>query len=55
MEKIYGVATFCAQFALIQKEDIVFRFCLYVCRCVGACGLAPVTMVNEEHKEVFEQ
>lgn len=83
LEKVYGVATFYAQFALSPKGkyDIsvclgtacyvkgsgdVFnkfsellgigadectadgKFSLTACRCIGACGLAPVLTVNEE-------
>lgn len=83
LEKIYGVATFYAQFALQPKGQYQVSVCLgtacYVkgsgdlftkleellgigngectadgkfsldsCRCVGACGLAPVLMVNED-------
>lgn len=83
LEKIYGVATFYAQFALQPKGQNRVSVCLgtacYVkgsgellgkleqllgikngeitadgkfsldsCRCVGACGLAPVLMINEE-------
>ena len=83
LEKVYGVATFYAQFALSPKGKYNISVCLgtacYVkgagdiydklkellnlgdgectpdgkfsldsCRCVGACGLAPVLMVNEE-------
>ncbi len=83
MEKIYGVATFYAQFALQPKGKYNISVCLgtacYVkgsqaiydkiaevlnigegectpdgkfslesCRCVGACGLAPVMMINED-------
>lgn len=83
MEKIYGVATFYAQFALQPKGQYRISVCLgtacYVkgsgkiyeklqevlglkegectpdgkyslesCRCVGACGLAPVMMINED-------
>lgn len=83
LEKIYGVATFYAQFALQPKGKYQISVCLgtacYVkgsgdlfnkisellgigngectpdgkfsldsCRCVGACGLAPVLMVNDE-------
>lgn len=82
-EKVYGVATFYAQFALSPKGkynisvclgtacyvkgsgDIFQRlqdklgigpeectadgkFSLTAARCVGACGLAPVMMVNED-------
>ena len=82
-EKVYGVATFYAQFALSPKGkynvsvclgtacyvkgsgDIYQRiqdrlcigegectadgkFSLNAARCVGACGLAPVMMVNED-------
>ncbi|MGN0243575.1 MAG: NAD(P)H-dependent oxidoreductase subunit E [Lachnospiraceae bacterium] len=83
LEKIYGVATFYAQFALQPKGQYQISVCLgtacYVkgsgdvynkisemlgiengectpdgkfsldsCRCVGACGLAPVMMINDE-------
>ena len=83
MEKIYGVATFYAQFNLnpkgrhrisvclgtacyvkgsgdiynylMEKLGIVGgectpdgKFSLDACRCVGACGLAPVMMVNDD-------
>ena len=83
LEKIYGVATFYAQFALNPKGKYRISVCLgtacYVkgsgdlfdslqeklgikggectpdgkfsldaCRCVGACGLAPVIMVNDD-------
>ncbi len=83
LEKIYGVATFYAQFALEPKGENQISVCLgtacYVkgsqkvldeiekqlgikagsvtpdgkfsieaCRCVGACGLAPVMMINGE-------
>ncbi len=83
LEKVYGVATFYAQFALSPKgvynvsvclgtacyvkgsgdlfnklseklgigadectED--GRFSLTACRCIGACGLAPVLTVNDD-------
>ena len=83
LEKVYGVATFYAQFALSPKGEYHISVCLgtacYVkgagdlydklqevlgiagdectddrkfsltaCRCIGACGLAPVLTVNEE-------
>ena len=83
LEKVYGVATFYAQFALSPKGKYAISVCLgtacYVkgsgdifnklserlgigsdectedgkfsltaCRCIGACGLAPVLTVNEE-------
>ena len=83
LEKIYGVATFYAQFSLSPKGEYDISVCLgtacYVkgsgdifdkfserlgigsdectadgkfsltaCRCIGACGLAPVLTVNEE-------
>ena len=83
LEKIYGVATFYAQFALAPKgkyrcsvclgtacyvkgSQAVYdklsellkigegectpdgKFSLEACRCVGACGLAPVMMINDE-------
>ncbi len=82
-EKVYGVATFYAQFALSPKGRYNISVCLgtacYVkgsgkiyerlqeklgigegectadgkfslnaARCVGACGLAPVMMINED-------
>ena len=82
-EKVYGVATFYAQFSLTPKGECHISVCLgtacYVkgsgdiydrlqeelgiagdectpdrkfsltaCRCIGACGLAPVLTVNEE-------
>ena len=83
VEKVYGVATFYAQFALSPKgkynisvclgtacyvkgsQQVLDKLCeelkieagectddakfsLEACRCVGACGLAPVMMVNED-------
>lgn len=83
LEKVYGISTFYAQFALSPKGKYNVSVCLgtacYVkgsqaildeicnvlgvgsgectldgkfsveeCRCVGACGLAPVFMVNED-------
>lgn len=83
LEKVYGVATFYAQFALSPKGKYAVSVCLgtacYVkgsqqvldkicevlgigpgectpdgkfsveeCRCIGACGLAPVFTVNGE-------
>ena len=83
LEKVYGVSTFYAQFALQPKGKYKISVCLgtacYVkgsgdifnkleeilgitsgectpdgkfsldsCRCVGACGLAPVMMINGE-------
>ena len=83
VEKVYGVATFYAQFALSPKGKYDISVCLgtacYVkgaqelldelsaqlgigaeectpdgkysltaCRCIGACGLAPVLTVNED-------
>ena len=83
LEKVYGVATFYAQFALSPKgaynisvclgtacyvkgSGDIFnrlseklgigadectedgRFSLTACRCIGACGLAPVLIVNED-------
>jgi NADP-reducing hydrogenase subunit HndA len=83
LEKVYGVSTFYAQFALSPKGEYNVSVCLgtacYVkgsqgvfdeiskqldigaggctedgkfsledCRCVGACGLAPVFMVNDD-------
>ncbi len=83
MEKIYGVATFYAQFSLFPKGKYRISVCLgtacYVkgsgdlyaalkeklgvddgectpdgkfsleaCRCIGACGLAPVITINDD-------
>jgi len=83
LEKVYGVATFYAQFALSPKGEYAISVCLgtacYVkgsqevldelsaqlgigpeectadgkfslsaCRCIGACGLAPVMTVNDD-------
>ena len=83
LEKVYGVATFYAQFALSPKGKYAISVCLgtacYVkgsqsvldeltaqlgigaeectedgkfslsaCRCIGACGLAPVMVVNDD-------
>ena len=83
LKKVYGVATFYAQFSLTPKGEYNISVCLgtacYVkgagdifdklserlgigadectedgkfsltaCRCIGACGLAPVLTVNEE-------
>ena len=83
LERIYGIATFYAQFTLEPKGQYQISVCLgtacYVkgsalvlekieeilgiktgqctpdgkfsldsCRCVGACGLAPVMMINGE-------
>ena len=83
LEKVYGIATFYAQFSLSPKGDHHISVCLgtacYVkgsgdiynklqeilgiggeectpdrkfsltaCRCIGACGLAPVLTVNDE-------
>ena len=83
LEKVYGIATFYAQFALSPKgkynisvclgtacyvkgsgdiynklQELLGiggdectpdrRFSLEACRCIGACGLAPVLTVNDE-------
>lgn len=83
LEKIYGVATFYAQFTIQPKGQYRISVCLgtacYVkgskavydqvsallgigegectpdgkfsldsCRCIGACGLAPVMMINDD-------
>ena len=83
LEKVYGIATFYAQFALAPKGEYRISVCLgtacYVkgsqavfdklvellkinegectadgkfsleaCRCVGACGIAPVMMINAD-------
>ena len=83
LEKVYGVSTFYAQFALspsgkyavsvclgtacyVKGAQAVFEhlqellgigpgectedglFSLEACRCIGACGLAPVMMINDE-------
>ena len=83
LEKIYGVATFYAQFALSPKgkynisvclgtacyvkgsQEVLDKICeilgieagectmdqkfsLEACRCIGACGLAPVMTINDD-------
>ena len=83
LEKVYGVSTFYAQFALSPKgvynisvclgtacyvkgsqgiidkisEELGIgtdectedgKFSLQACRCIGACGLAPVLTVNDD-------
>lgn len=83
LEKVYGVSTFYAQFALSPKGEYNISVCLgtacYVkgaqqildklteclgigpeectpdgkfsleaCRCIGACGLAPVMTINSD-------
>ncbi|MCR4924763.1 MAG: NAD(P)H-dependent oxidoreductase subunit E [Clostridiales bacterium] len=83
LEKVYGVSTFYAQFALSPKgkyrisvclgtacyvkgsQEILDELCnrlgigpdecsedgkfsLEACRCIGACGLAPVMMINDD-------
>ena len=83
LEKVYGVATFYAQFSLSPKgeydisvclgtacyvkgaQDVLDRieqilgigadectedgkFSIEACRCIGACGLAPVMTINED-------
>lgn len=83
LEKVYGVATFYAQFSLspkgkyhvsvcmgtacyvkgsgallnrlcerlgIEAEECTAdgKFSLTACRCIGACGLAPVLTVNDD-------
>ena len=83
LEKVYGVATFYAQFALSPKgkynisvclgtacyvkgsQDVLDKICetlgiepgectadgkfsIEACRCIGACGLAPVFTVNDD-------
>ena len=83
LEKVYGVSTFYAQFALSPKgkynisvclgtacyvkgsQDVLDKICetlgiepgectpdgkfsIEACRCIGACGLAPVFTVNDD-------
>lgn len=83
LEKVYGVSTFYAQFALSPKgaynisvclgtacyvkgsQDVLDKICellkiqpgectqdgkfsIEACRCIGACGLAPVMMINDD-------
>ncbi len=83
LEKVYGVSTFYAQFALSPKgkynisvclgtacyvkgsqgiiDELIkelgiepgectddAKFSLEACRCIGACGLAPVFTVNDD-------
>ena len=46
LEEVYGVSTFYSQFAEECTPD--GKFSLTACRCIGACGLAPVLTVNDE-------
>ena len=62
LSEVYGVATFYSQFSLTPKGKHIVSVCLgtagectadglfsiEACRCVGACGLAPVMMVGED-------
>ncbi len=83
LEKVYGVSTFYAQFALSPSgkysisvclgtacyvkgsQDVLNKICeklgiepgectpdglfsIEACRCIGACGLAPVMMINDD-------
>ncbi len=83
VEKVYGVATFYAQFALSPKgkynisvclgtacyvkgaQEVLDKICetlgveagecsddgkfsIEACRCIGACGLAPVMTINDD-------
>ena len=67
LEKVYGVSTFYAQFALSPKgaQEVLDKVCemlqcgpeectedgrfsVTACRCIGACGLAPVMMINDD-------
>lgn len=83
LEKVYGVATFYAQFALSPKgkynvsvcmgtacyvkgsQEVLGEICktlnvqpdecsadgqfsVVACRCIGACGLAPVMTINDD-------
>lgn len=83
LEKVYGISTFYAQFALSPKgkynvsvclgtacyvkgsQDLLDKICevlgvepgectpdgmysVEACRCIGACGLAPVFTINED-------
>ena len=60
LSEVYGVATFYSQFRLNPKGIYRISICLGTactpdglfslesCRCVGACGLAPVMMINDE-------
>lgn len=83
VEKVYGISTFYAQFALSPKgeynisvclgtacyvkgaQDLIDKLCeelkiesgectedgkfsIEACRCIGACGLAPVLTVNDD-------
>ena len=58
MEKVYGVATFYAQFTLVPKGEYNISVCLgTACYVKGsgnifdkisACGLAPVLTVNDD-------
>ena len=57
LEKVYGVSTFYSQFSLYPKGKYKISVCLGTqdgifsldaCRCIGACGLAPVMTVNDD-------
>ena len=49
LEEVYGVSTFYSQFSLTPKGKYNISICLgTACRCIGACGLAPVLTVNED-------
>jgi len=47
LEEVYGVATFYSQFSLNPKGKFKVSVCLGTA-CYGACGLAPVMLVNED-------
>jgi NADH-quinone oxidoreductase subunit E len=58
--RVFGVATFYAHFALEPKGKYVVRLCekrkttpdglftVETVACLGACGLAPVVVINED-------
>ena len=61
LSEVYGVVSFYAQFALNPKGTYQISVCLGTggitpdgkfsldaCRCIGACGLAPVMMINDD-------
>ena len=50
MAKVYGVVTFYSQFSLKKKGKYRINVCMGTacCRCIGACGLAPVATINDE-------
>ena len=49
LAEIYGISTFYSQFSLSGGECTEDgKFSLDACRCIGACGLAPVMTINDD-------